>query len=81
MIPKSKNAKTGILQYFRPDIVFCQTFLMLTTIYFNNKFFFKASEIENIIFKWMLSTKFQTFNLSASQDTPEFPRGVGHIAS
>ncbi len=66
MIPKSNNAKTGILQCFCPDAVFSETFLMLTAIYFNNDLFFKAYEIKNVIFKRVLSAELQTVNLPAS---------------
>ncbi len=66
MIPKSDNSKTSILQCYCSDDVFLHTFLMLTAINFNNDLFFKAYEIENVIFKRVLSAKFQTFNLPAS---------------
>ncbi len=66
MIPKSNNTKTGFFQYIRPDVVFPQTFLMLTSINFNNKLFFKAYKIENVVFKRVLSAKFQSINLTSS---------------
>ncbi len=66
MIPKSKNAKAGILQGFCPYAVFCQAFLMLAAIYFYNKLFFQANKIEDVVFKRVLSAKFQAIKLTAS---------------
>lgn len=66
MIPQSKNTKTCILQKFRPDTIFNYKFLMLSAINFNDKMFFKANKIENVISERVLSAKLQTAHLPSA---------------
>jgi len=70
MVPKSKNAKTGLFQLFRSHAIFYYKFLMLTTIYFYDYLFFKINKIENVIFIRVLSPEFQAFHLPAAQNAP-----------
>jgi len=58
IVPESENAKTSLLQFLGAILVIPSLLSMLSPVYLNNKFFFKADKIKDVITKWMLTAKF-----------------------
>jgi hypothetical protein len=50
----------------RAILVISNLMSMLSPLHLNYQFVLKADKIEDIIAKWMLTTKFQTGNLTTS---------------
>ncbi len=78
VVPKSKNLKTSSIEYLCPILVIPLLLSVLPAIYFNYQFIFQADKIEDVISKWMLAAKFQTTNLTASQNVPQRSFGLRH---
>ena len=79
VVSESENAKPSRLQFLCAILVISCLLSMLSPIHLNYQFVLQADKIENVITKWMLATKFQTGNLSTSQEMPQRLFRIGHV--
>jgi len=58
IVPKAQNLETCSLQQFCPFLVVFGIGCMLSAINFNYKPLFETDKIEDVVFEWVLSSKF-----------------------
>ncbi|OGU09696.1 MAG: hypothetical protein A2X82_07700 [Geobacteraceae bacterium GWC2_55_20] len=70
VVPESYYGKTRFLKFVSAAFIILNPLPMLSTINLNHQSDFQAGKIKNVITKGMLSAKFQTGNLTFTQQTP-----------
>ena len=69
VVPIAKNTKSFTV-YNCISLLVALRVKMVATVYFNDNLFFEANEIQDVVLKWNLPTKFSACKTAMSQKLP-----------
>jgi hypothetical protein len=81
VIPKPQNSESRFLQERCPGEVSRRRISMLAAVHLHHELLFEAYEIQHVALEGMLAAELPSSRLSAAQQVPKLPLGVGRIAA